>query len=226
MPVRDRGPLARLELAASSAYRSRPASPGWARVGQRRARVQPHDAQVHAGWRSIAARTARSGRRRRRAAAPARARRRACPRARGRRPARAARPAGRPRRRGPAARPRTAAARTRPRSARSAPPCPRRSPPTTRTASGWRWASSARRSLVDLVGLGQHQQPRRLVGGDLDQDVLDRAGHLRRAPPRRTEASTTCRIRSARRVSSSVAPNASTSWWGSLRMKPTVSVSR
>ena len=27
------------------------------------------------------------------------------------------------------------------------------------------------------------------------------------------------------RVSSSVAPNASTSWWGSLRMKPTVSVS-
>ena len=28
------------------------------------------------------------------------------------------------------------------------------------------------------------------------------------------------------RVSSSVAPNASTSWWGSLRMKPTVSVIR
>ena len=27
-------------------------------------------------------------------------------------------------------------------------------------------------------------------------------------------------------ASSSVAPNASTSWWGSLRMKPTVSVSR
>ena len=40
-----------------------------------------------------------------------------------------------------------------------------------------------------------------------------------------TEASTTWRIRSASRVSSSVAPNASTSWWGSLRMNPTVSVS-
>ena len=37
---------------------------------------------------------------------------------------------------------------------------------------------------------------------------------------------TTCRTRSARRVSSRVAPNASTSWWGSFLMNPTVSVSR
>ena len=41
-----------------------------------------------------------------------------------------------------------------------------------------------------------------------------------------TEASTTWRIRSAFTVSSSVALNASTSWWGSFRMKPTVSVTR
>src|SRR5262249_22973135 len=40
------------------------------------------------------------------------------------------------------------------------------------------------------------------------------------------EASSTWTSRSARRVSSSVAPNASISWWGSLLMKPTVSVSR
>ena len=40
------------------------------------------------------------------------------------------------------------------------------------------------------------------------------------------EASTTCTIRSAPIASSSVAEKASTSWCGSLRMKPTVSVSR
>ena len=41
-----------------------------------------------------------------------------------------------------------------------------------------------------------------------------------------SEASTTWTIRSASTVSSSVALNASTSWWGSFSMKPTVSVSR
>jgi len=41
-----------------------------------------------------------------------------------------------------------------------------------------------------------------------------------------SEPSTTCTIRSARTVSSRVALNASTSWCGSLRMKPTASVSR
>ena len=41
-----------------------------------------------------------------------------------------------------------------------------------------------------------------------------------------TEASTTCTIRSAPSASSSVAEKASTSWCGSLRMNPTVSVSR
>ena len=52
----------------------------------------------------------------------------------------------------------------------------------------------------------------------------------RRACPRAScsdiDASATCRIRSASSASSSVAPKASTSWCGSLRMKPTVSVRR
>ena len=39
------------------------------------------------------------------------------------------------------------------------------------------------------------------------------------------EASTTWTSRSASTTTSSVDWNASTSWWGSLRMKPTVSVS-
>ena len=80
--------------------------------------------------------------------------------------------------------------------------------------------------VVQQVGLVQDQQararPRR------------RSRRARRRPraiissssSSGADASTTCRIRSALTVSSSVALNASTSWWGSLRMNPTVSVSR
>ena len=66
---------------------------------------------------------------------------------------------------------------------------------------------------------------RALAGADLLEHVLDGADHLEHLVLL-LEASTTWRIRSASRVSSSVAPNASTSWCGSLRMNPTVSVKR
>ena len=79
---------------------------------------------------------------------------------------------------------------------------------------------------VERVDLVEHEQPRAVAGADLLEHVLDGAQHLQavvllgggvdaRAGPGRRSV-----------VSSSVAPKASTSWWGSLRMKPTVSVSR
>ena len=80
--------------------------------------------------------------------------------------------------------------------------------------------------VVERVGLVEHEQARLLAAADLLQHVLDRAGHRRQLLLVGALASTTCSSRSARLVSSSVAPKASTSWWGSLRMKPTVSVTR
>ena len=77
--------------------------------------------------------------------------------------------------------------------------------------------------LVDRVGLVEHEQARLVAGADLLEHVLDGARH-RDSSSSGALASTTCSSRSARCVSSSVAPNASTSWCGSLRMKPTVSV--
>ena len=78
---------------------------------------------------------------------------------------------------------------------------------------------------VERVGLVEHEQARAVARPDLLEDVLDRAQHLvhlllgdRRVDDVQHEV--------GHRVSSSVAPNASTSWWGSLRMKPTVSVIR
>ena len=78
---------------------------------------------------------------------------------------------------------------------------------------------------VHRVRLVEDEQPRALARADLLEHLVDGPDHLLHLLLRR-DASTTCRIRSDMRVSSSVAPNASTSWWGSLRMKPTVSVSR
>ena len=96
----------------------------------------------------------------------------------------------------------------------------------TSTASGWRERDLAALLLVEQVGLVEDQQPRLLAGADLLEHLVDRAHVDAGAAPRGSEASTTCRIRSASTVSSSVALKASTSWWGSFSMKPTVSVSR
>ena len=80
--------------------------------------------------------------------------------------------------------------------------------------------------VVDPVGLVEHEQPRPLAGADLVERRPRPRAVIATISSSSTDASTTWTMRSARRVSSSVAPNASTSWWGSLRMKPTVSVMR
>ena len=79
---------------------------------------------------------------------------------------------------------------------------------------------------VEQVGLVQDEQPRARARADLLEHVVDRAASSRRAPPR--EPRRRRRAGSGRRstVSSSVALKASTSWCGSLRMKPTVSVTQ
>ena len=45
----------------------------------------------------------------------------------------------------------------------------------TRIAPGWRKPTSSRRSVVQRVGLVEHEQARLLAGADLVEDVVDRA---------------------------------------------------
>ena len=137
---------------------------------------------------------------------------------------------------GELARPRrTARAAARPRSGRrSAPRCAARSssrPSPVRaetcSASGKRFASRRRPQRVDArrpcsARARAAARPRR----SRPSTDVDRVEHARRARSSAREASATCRTRSATSVSSSVAAKPSTSWCGSRRMKPTVSVTR
>ena len=216
---------------------------------QHRGRVQAADAEPHgpavargavrpgaSRWpRRRAARPVGARRRRPRSARSARppgpgrgrgrARRRRCPCARGRRRRRGARPAGRPRRRARAGR-RAAASRGRP--ARRGPASSSRPSPSraeTSTPSGWRSRSSSRRSASSASAL-LSTSSRGVCSAPISSRTSSTARSISSSSSSGAEASTTCRTRSASRVSSSVAPKASTSWWGSLRMKPTVSVRR
>ena len=117
-------------------------------------------------------------------------------------------------------------ARTRPRSARAGgrAPCPRAAETSTRVGMQ---APQLRAALgVDQVGLVEHEQARRSRRRRSPRARSRRRASISSSSSSSALASTTCRIRSASRVSSSVAPNASTSWCGSLRMKPTVSVTQ
>ena len=67
---------------------------------------------------------------------------------------------------------------------------------------------------------------RQLAGADLVQHLIDRRDRSSSPLVVGRDASTTCSTRSATSVSSSVDANPSTSWCGSRRMKPTVSVTR
>ena len=147
------------------------------------------------------------------------------PRARSARRARTARPAPCPPRAAPAARPaRTAPAKKSAiRASSSSRPSPVRA--ETRTASGFAFSSRRRATGSSRSILFSTSSRGDLPRADLVEHLLDR-GAARRAPPRRREASATWRIRSPASVSSSVEANASTRPCGSLRMKPTVSVSR
>ena len=77
-------------------------------------------------------------------------------------------------------------------------------------------------AAVEEVGLVERDEPRLVAGAELVEDGLDGRAVLRRRGA--SEASTTSTRTSARLTSSSVARKASTSWCGSLWMKPTVSV--
>ena len=94
------------------------------------------------------------------------------------------------------------------------------------TASWCRCSSSARRSASTRSAFASTSTRGASRCADLREYILDRRRDTRPtrppAPRRRRRAGS----RPRSRVSSSVAPNASTSWWGSLRMNPTVSVTR
>ena len=221
--ARSPGPI----VAASAARRSQPASWSCARSGAARLACRRWNStiNVRAGRRS-----ARKGRRRSATAAGTRALTRTpwpCPRARGRPPARAARDSTRPALVGHqqlhASRPARNVLLDPPAQLLAA---PRPSSAETSTASRWRARDHAALVGVQLVDLVQDQQasacrPRRSPPARRRQP-----GSSRSSSSSPTDASTTCRIRSALTVSSRVALNASTSWCGSLRMKPTVSVTR
>ena len=153
----------------------------------------------------------------------------ACPRARARRRARAARRGGRPPRRARAARRGAACARSS-RSIALAPAASSPSPvaPETSTAVGVAEAAArCARVGVEQVGLVEHEQPRRARRRRSPRARRSTAPHhLHQLLLGRRGVDARARAGRRSRVSSSVAPNASTSWWGSLRMKPTVSVSR
>lgn len=75
--------------------------------------------------------------------------------------------------------------------------------------------------LVRLIGLVEYENTRnRGRAFDVRQHVIDRVDLRERV---RWEPSTTCRITSASATSSRVDLNASTSWVGRRRTKPTVS---
>ncbi len=82
--------------------------------------------------------------------------------------------------------------------------------------------TSERIQCIDLV---QHELHRDVVGADLGEHAADRGDRLARRSSG-SDASATCRTRSATSVSSSVAAKPSTSCVGSRLMKPTVSVTR
>src|SRR2546423_822565 len=93
------------------------------------------------------------------------------------------------------------------------------------TPSGWRKLSSRRRSPSSMSALLRTSRRGRSPAA-ISSSTSSTARSISSISSSGTLASTMCSSRSARRVSSSVAPNASTSWCGSFLMKPTVSVSR
>ena len=82
---------------------------------------------------------------------------------------------------------------------------------------------AARLASRRQVGLVEHQQLGHVAGADLVEHRRARRRSGRSGSG--ADASTTWTSRSASATTSSVDLNASTSWWGSLRTKPTVSVS-
>ena len=120
-----------------------------------------------------------------------------------------------------------ACARTRARCARAAPPGPRPWRAETSAASGWRRLQLAAALVVEQVGLVEHEQARRARRRRSPRArPRPRASSRGSSPPRRRGVERRAGPGRPASVSSSVAANASTSWCGSLRMKPTVSVSR
>ena len=126
--------------------------------------------------------------------------------------------------RGARAPPATASLRMRPGSARAVPRAPARLQ-RSRDRLGLADGQLARLVGVQEVDLVEGHKARHLPRSDLLEHRVHRGDD---APPllrlRRIDQRPT--IRSASTVSSSVAWKASTSWCGSLRMKPTVSVTR
>ena len=93
----------------------------------------------------------------------------------------------------------------------------------TSIPSGWR-NGTARRSSGSSRSALLRTSSRGVAPAPISSSTSSTARAICDSSSSGAEASTTWSSRSARRVSSRVAPNASTSWWGSLRMNPTVSV--